>query len=169
MADPARNARPGLKSAAIVHGRLELVLNNTLCAIEAGSSRMLDFLDRAALDETTQSRLQVVFEELVANIVRHGFSARSGQSIHVKIAQGPDKVEFTFEDDGTPFNPLQAPPPPPHASIEKAKVGGLGIALVRKYASQLCYERPDKRPGQGAGSQDFVPKNRLLVTVPTRV
>ena len=165
MADPARDTRPGLKSAAIVHGRLELVLNNTLAAIEDGSACMLDFLDRAALDETTQSRLQVVFEELVANIVRHGFSARSGQSIHVTIAQGPDKVEFTFEDDGTPFDPLKAPPPPPHASLEKAKVGGLGIALVRKYASQLHYERPAQR----AGGRGFAPRNRLLVIVPTRV
>jgi len=163
MADPARGEGCGLKSAAVVNGRLELVLNNTLAAIEEGSARMLAFLDRATLDETTQNRLQVVFEELVANIVRHGFSAHSAQSILVKIGQRPDAVEFVFEDDGAPFNPLEAPPPRPYTSIEKAKVGGLGISLVTKYASRIRYERPAARDG-GHG---FLPQNRLVVTIAT--
>ena len=161
MANPVRDNRCGLRSAAIVKGKLELVLNNTLAAIEDGSACMLDFLDRSALDESTQHRLQVVFEELVSNIVRHGFFEHSGQSIHVKIDHGPGTVKFVFEDDGTPFNPLAAPAPRPYTSIESAKIGGLGISLVTKYSSQLHYERPP----QAAGGNGFSPQNRLVVTV----
>ena len=93
---------------------------------------MLDFLACSALDESTKSRLQVVFEELVSNIIRHGFSRHSDQSIHVRIDRRPDMVEFIFEDDGTPFNPLDAAAPEiQHTSIESARVGGLRIPLVK--------------------------------------
>jgi anti-sigma regulatory factor (Ser/Thr protein kinase) len=161
MANPVRDNRCGLRSATIVNGALELVLNNTLAAIEDGSTCMLDFLDRLALDESTQNRLQVVFEELVSNIIRHGFFEHSGQSIHVRIDCGPGMVNFIFEDDGTPFNPLDAPAPCSYTTIESAKVGGLGISLVSKYSSQLHYERPP----QIVGANGFSPQNRLVVTV----
>lgn len=165
MADPVRDDRPGLASSVIVDGRLELVLNNALGAIDEGSARMLDFLDGAALDEATLHRLQVVFEELVANIIRHGFSEESGQSIHVTVAQGRDAVTFIFEDDGIPFNPLEEPPPRPFTSIESAKVGGLGISLVTKYCAQIRYERPAPR----GGGNGFSPQNRLVTIIPTRL
>jgi anti-sigma regulatory factor (Ser/Thr protein kinase) len=161
MANPAWDNRSGLRSATIVNGKLELVLNNTLAAIEGGSGCMLDFLGRSALDERTQNRLQVVFEELVANIIRHGFFEHSRQSIHVKIDHGPGTIKFTFEDDGTPFNPLEAPAPCPSTSIESAKIGGLGISLVTKYSSQLHYERPP----QTLVGNGFSPQNRLVVTI----
>jgi anti-sigma regulatory factor (Ser/Thr protein kinase) len=163
MADPTQDGSCGLRSATIVNGRLELVLNNTLAAIEDGSTCMLDFLRCPALGEGTQHRLQVIFEELVSNIIRYGFSEQSSQSIHVKIDRRPDVVEFTFEDDGTPFNPLDAPTPAPYTSIERAKVGGLGISLVTKYSSQLHYEHPP----QNAGDHGFSPQNRLKVIVAT--
>jgi anti-sigma regulatory factor (Ser/Thr protein kinase) len=161
MADPARDSLCGLRSAAIVNGKLELVLNNTLAAIEDGSARMLDFLSSLAPDETAKNRLQVIFEELIANIVRHGFREYSDQSIHVKIDRQPDMVEFTFEDDGKPFNPLKAPAPRAYTSIEKAKIGGLGISLVTKYSSHLCYEGLT----EGGSGHGFSPRNRLVVKV----
>src|ERR1700759_789094 len=145
MADPAGDNCRGLRSATIVNGALELVLNNTLAAIEEGSARMLDFLAHPVLGEDAHNRLQVIFEELVANIVRHGFRGHSDQSIHVKIDRRPDTGELTFEDDGTPFNPLNVPAPRPYTSIENAKVGGLGISLVKKYSARLHYEHPPQR------------------------
>jgi anti-sigma regulatory factor (Ser/Thr protein kinase) len=162
MTGPIGDRSCGLRSAAIVNGALELVLNNSLAAIEEGSARMLDFLTEPLLSEEAHNRLQVIFEELVANIVRHGFRKDSGQSIHVKIDRRPNLVEFVFEDDGIPFNPLAAPAPRPYTSLENAKIGGLGISLVTKYAARLHYEHPT--PGTDPG---FSPQNRLVVTVAT--
>ena len=79
--------------------------------------------------------------------LRHGFCAHSGQSIHVGIERKPGMAEFTFEDDGIPFNPLDVPPPRPYTSLEKAKIGGLGVSLVTKYSTQLRYERPAQSDG----------------------
>ena len=55
-----------------------------------------------------QNRLEVLFEELVSNTIRHGFAKGSGQSIHVQVERGPDAVTLVFEDDGSPFDPTQA-------------------------------------------------------------
>jgi anti-sigma regulatory factor (Ser/Thr protein kinase) len=72
-------------------------------------------------------------------------------------------IEFTFEDDGTPFNPLSASAPSAFTSVENAKAGGLGISLVAKFSSKLRYERPAKH----IGDNDFTPRNRLVVAIAT--
>lgn len=163
MTSPLQDEPCGLRSAAIVNGGLELVLNNTLEAIEDGRCRVLDFLAGQALAEIVRHRLEVVFEELVSNTIRHGFARNSDQSIHVRVEPRPGLVEFTFEDDGIPFNPLEAEPPAPPSSIEAAKIGGRGIPLVAKFCARLSYERPASRDGQPG----FVPSNRLIVAIPT--
>jgi len=163
MANLVQNELCGLRSATVIDGRLELVLNNTLAAIEDGRRRVVEFLSSEPLGEVARHRLEMVFEELVSNIIRHGFTRNSGQSIHVRVARRPGLVEFLFEDDGIPFNPLEAAPPAAFQSIETAKLGGLGIALVRKSSKHLDYERltPD------AGGLGFSPCNRLVVSVAT--
>src|SRR5262245_16460021 len=115
----------GLRSASVVDGRLELVLNNRIAAIEEGGRCLLEFLAAQGLGEVVSHRLEVVFEELVSNTIRHGFAMHSDQSIHVRVQPRPGQVELTFEDDGRPFNPLEAAPGEPFTSIETARIGGL--------------------------------------------
>jgi anti-sigma regulatory factor (Ser/Thr protein kinase) len=161
MTGLSQDASSGLRSAAIVDGGLELVLNNTLAAISEGSCCMLDFLAAQPLGDVVRHRLEVAFEELVSNIVRHGFTKNADQSIHVRVEARPGLVEFTFEDDGIPFNPLKADAPAPLTTIETASIGGLGISLVRKFSSHLLYERL----APAAGQPGFAPCNRLVVGI----
>jgi anti-sigma regulatory factor (Ser/Thr protein kinase) len=163
MTGPFQDEQCGLRSASIVNGGLELVLNNTLRAIEDGRRRVLDFLAGQALGDGVRNRLEVVFEELVSNTIRHGFASNSDQCIHVRVQPRPGLVEFTFEDDGIPFNPLEAKPPELLTSIETAKIGGMGLPLIAKFSTQLRYERlaaGDAQPG-------FAPSNRLIVAIAT--
>ena len=163
MAKPSQSETDGIRSAAVVDGRLELVLNNRIAAIEDGRCRLVEFLADRALGDVAHHRLEVVFEELVSNIIRHGFTMHSDQTIHVRVESKPGLVEFTFEDDGWPFNPLEAKPSEPLTSIETARVGGLGIPLVAKLSATMRYERlaPD------ADITGFAPNNRLVVAVAT--
>jgi anti-sigma regulatory factor (Ser/Thr protein kinase) len=151
----------GLRSARIEDGALFLVLNNCLAAVEDGQGEVGRFLDSRALDKRIRHRIEVLFEELVANTIRHGFAEGSGQSIHVRVTQTPEAVRLTFEDDGLPFNPLEAPPPQPFTSLAEARIGGLGISLVVRLSSELRYERLDL-PAEAAG---FAPRNRTMVRV----
>jgi anti-sigma regulatory factor (Ser/Thr protein kinase) len=157
---PLNHPGGGLSSAEIVDGRLRLVLNNCIAAVEEGQSEISAFLAGHVHDAKVLHRIGVLYEELVSNIIRHGFVRDSRQSIHVSVAHKPGIVEMIFEDDGVPFNPLEAPPPEPFSSLENARIGGLGISLVVKLASDLSYERLE--PAAGGG---FAPRNRMVVRV----
>ena len=148
----------GLRSAETVDGRLKLVLNNTLAAVEDGRSEIMRFL--GPLDAMAQNRLEVLFEELVSNTIRHGFAKGSDQSIQVQVERGPDAVTLICEDDGQNFDPTQAELPEGFTSAETARVGGLGIPLIVRLSSALRYE--ELSPGSGPG---FHPRNRTTVSV----
>ena len=141
--NPAADRMPvasGLRSSTVVAGELHLALNNTIAAVEAGRQELLRFVAPLALSDRVINRLEVVFEELVSNIVRHGFAPGSDQSIAVRVVARPGAIQLTFEDDGAPFDPLAAPPAERLTSLETARLGGLGLPLVRKMAAELAYE-----------------------------
>lgn len=153
-----RRQNSGLRSAETTDGKLKLVLNNSLAAVEDGRSEIIRFL--GPLDAMAQNRLEVLFEELVSNTIRHGFAKGSDQSIHVQVERGPAAITLAFEDDGQPFDPSQAEFLQGFTSAETARVGGLGIPLIVRLSSALHYEELD--PANHAG---FRPRNRTTVSV----
>ena len=153
----------GVRSWSLDGGLLLLHLNNTLDAVEDGRQCLVAFCERHAVPAKTANRLEVIFEELVSNVLRHGFGARSDQSIRVRLAFGAGLVELTVEDDGVPFDPLADVAETGFRSLETARVGGLGIPLVVKLSASARYEPGDgARPAAHAG---FWPHNRLTVTL----
>jgi anti-sigma regulatory factor (Ser/Thr protein kinase) len=46
-----------------------------------------------------------------------------------------------IEDDGNAFNPLEKIDPEFPANVESAKIGGLGILIIRKLIDNIGYER----------------------------
>jgi serine/threonine-protein kinase RsbW len=149
----------GLRSAEVVDGDLFVILNNTMDAIEACRLEVLRYVEPLDLSEMVINRLEVVLEELIANIVRHGFDAGSDQSILIALSTQTGDIELVIEDDGRPFNMLEAPVRAPYESIDTAEVGGLGIPLVRKMTRSIAYE-------SGGGAPDE-PVNRLIVILAT--
>ena len=105
-------------------------------------------LDGEALNATTRYNTELVFEEIVANIVGHG--ARKGREpeVRVTLEARPDSIVLIFDDDGVPFDPRGRPDPVKPKSLEAAKVGGFGLMLVRRAASSLEYLRTAKDRNQ---------------------
>ncbi len=114
----------------------------TLDGLAQGAGALRDLLNVQQVDVTRRNNIEVVFEEVVANIVRHG-APRS--DVGVAIAFGDDEIVMTFEDDGVPFDPRERPDPVAPTSIDDATVGGLGLVLLRKL-TRMAYERtPEER------------------------
>jgi serine/threonine-protein kinase RsbW len=154
----------GVRSSEIVGGDLRLVLNNTIAAVEDGRQWILERLEPLRLGPAAINRLEVIFEEVIANIVRHGFEARSDHTILVLVATVTDAIVLTFEDDGIPFNPLEVPEPQPFTSIETAKIGGLGVPLVRRLSTNMSYQQVHRQTVDGRALR---PCNRLVVSIAT--
>jgi len=89
---------------------------------------------------------QVVLDEMLSNIVHHGYEEQGGGSpIEVQLELGEGVLQLTIVDDAAPFDPLGAAAPDTTRPAEQRPVGGLGIFLVRKLMDDVEYERRDGR------------------------
>lgn len=87
--------------------------------------------------------VQLCLEEAVANIIMYGGAKDDPIEIAVELERNGTTLVARIEDNGRQFDPTHAPPPAPAASLEEAKVGDLGIHLMRSFASGMDYERRD--------------------------
>jgi serine/threonine-protein kinase RsbW len=113
-------------------------------------------LDTHALGERARYMSELVFEEIVTNIIRHGYADAGEHVIRVSLDVPADSIVLCFEDDGVPFDPRQVPVGPIESAesrLSRADDGGRGLLLVGKAASHIEYERT--ADGQ----------NRLTVTI----
>lgn len=79
----------------------------------------------------------------MANIIR--YSGAAGQDIALELAASGRDVLATIEDNGQSFDPTTFPPPSQPTSLTDARVGKLGIHLMRNLASEMRYERRSGR------------------------
>lgn len=106
-------------------------------------------LDRAGVGGRARGHAELVFEEVVSNVMRHG----AAHQIEAGVETRDDSLLLSFEDDGPPFDPLQHPDPVLPKHVDEAREGGLGLFLVRKVAAAVRYERTTEAT------------NRLVVTI----
>jgi anti-sigma regulatory factor (Ser/Thr protein kinase) len=135
-----RNA-PAAPPARAGHDVETRSLPSRLAAVAEG----LEFVRTCAAQHRASERCiynaELVFEEMFTNIVRHAHGGRGEQRIVVRMSSDGRDLLLEFEDDGPEFDPTRAAAPVTPASIAEARVGGLGIALVRKVASRMRYAR----------------------------
>ena len=91
------------------------------------------------LHEEMIAHLNLVLEEVVSNIIRHGYGGREDGEVSLAIRFAPEAIAVTVEDQGMPFNPLEHPDPDLTTPLEEREVGGLGVYLVRKLTDELDY------------------------------
>jgi anti-sigma regulatory factor (Ser/Thr protein kinase) len=133
--------------------RLALDFPATLAGFERGFAELRSGLGRESLTPAARYNVELVFEEIVANIVRYGAQGRV-VDVRVTLDRNDASIAITFDDDGVPFDPTKRPDPTPAKSLADASIGGRGIMLVRRIASAIDYSRtPEQR-------------NRLVVTLP---
>jgi serine/threonine-protein kinase RsbW len=136
--------------------RVEIRFPGTHQGFAQAFVRLRRILQGANLDCAPRYNAELVFEEIVANIVNYGAADGRELDVRVTLESRADSLVLTFEDDGVQFDPRGHPDPVPAKSLDEAKVGGFGLMLVRRAASALEY----LRTAEG--------RNRLTVTVPRR-
>lgn len=93
----------------------------------------------ASLTPQTESRLAIIAEELVSNLMDHA-EMPVGAAIELVITLDTGLVRLTLTDNGVPFDPrtsLLAPIP--------ARGGGAGLALLQAWAVIESYEQVGSR------------------------
>lgn len=135
---------------------LVLNLSNQPGVIEESRLAVAAFLEPLGVVARTMNRVEVVLEELLSNLIRHGHDI---SSIMVAAGYRGGSIDLVVEDDGAVFDPLGKPDPDPFTSLAEAPLGGLGIALVRRLTCAARYDRV----GDGAAA-----RNRVSVSITNR-
>lgn len=114
-------------------------------ALERVSPLVLDVAERLEREGVGGRALfgaQLVVEELVSNVVRHGYHGDAKQRVDVSLRMDEDRLELEIVDRAPAYDPLtKAPLPDIGASLERRSLGGLGVHLAKRYADELRYER----------------------------
>jgi anti-sigma regulatory factor (Ser/Thr protein kinase) len=102
------------------------------------------FLSPHNLASRIEYAVELVLEEIIVNIVTHGYHDQKKHEIVVEVTLLERKIVFTFLDGGRPFNPLSVAPPDLHKDeIESIDKGGLGMHFVRTMRQSMEYRRSE--------------------------
>lgn len=96
---------------------------------------------RFAIPEAVQFAMNLCLEEVLANIIHHGYGDQSDCPIDVCFSKPRDGYFIlTVEDQAASFNPVDSPELPAMSEHEETPLGGQGIRLLRKFADSLEYQ-----------------------------
>lgn len=96
------------------------------------------------------SALHLALEEIVTNVITHGYHGDSARSLTVKLEEmAADRIRAVVNDDAPAYNPLARAEVDTALSLEARPVGGLGVHLVKKLMDVCAYEH---REGQNVFS-----------------
>jgi sigma-B regulation protein RsbU (phosphoserine phosphatase) len=124
---------------------LEIRLKNKVSELDGVNQTLREFGHRHGLASKVIHDLNLALEEILTNIISYGYTDNREHEIKVRLSAQLGEVSVEIEDDGQPFNPLEAPEPDITKPLEERKIGGLGIHLVRKLMDSLEYKRQGER------------------------
>jgi sigma-B regulation protein RsbU (phosphoserine phosphatase) len=87
--------------------------------------------------------LRLALEEIVANVVRHGYGEGQPGEIEIRVGLAGDTVRLEVRDHARPFNLLEAPGPDLEVPLDDRPSGGLGVHLVRRLMDRVDYAREE--------------------------
>jgi phosphoserine phosphatase RsbU/P len=94
-----------------------------------------------AVDDRALFRARVCISELATNVIEHGQVDPADGTIDLELRNKMPTLEIEISAPGIEFDPTIVPAKP----IDKDRIGGLGLHLVRAYANSLRYRRVGQR------------------------
>ena len=107
---------------------------------------MTDFVRKGAreanLPELHMRQLELLIEEILVNIWRYSYPENAPGTVAVTYSvPRTGEMEVEVADQGIEFDPLTAGPPDLTLDLSQRPIGGLGIFLLKSFASSLNYRR----------------------------
>ena len=120
------------------HGGFVAELPCRIASVEDGRLALLAYLGNHDIDALVINRIEVILEEIVSNVVRHG---KGADYVRIRANCSGGEIRLIIEDNGTPFDPFAAAEPDRFTTVSEAKLGGQGIPLVKRLSRSVHYER----------------------------
>jgi serine/threonine-protein kinase RsbW len=126
-------------------------LDTVLAGKRSEIPRLAEIIQRFGSDNRLSvddiMRIRLVLDEIVVNIVAHGFEDAGDANHHeIQIHLGLDDREvltIRVTDDARAYDPRLAPAPRFDLPIEERRKGGLGVHIVKAIMDTIDYKRVD--------------------------
>ncbi|MGD8802590.1 MAG: ATP-binding protein [Gammaproteobacteria bacterium] len=99
---------------------------------------LADSFEHLPVNKEFRHDLKLVSEELLANIINHGYEDSTEGHIDIELAADEHSVYMTFTDSARAFNPLERNHPD---ILNDLAEGGMGLLLVKSLTDEQCYKR----------------------------
>ena len=120
-----------------------------------------EFCRREDVPAEARWRIQVALDEILSNIVKHGYREHAG-AIALAFSQDGRDVTVEVVDTAAEFDPRDAPAADTTSPLDARRAGGLGVRFAQALVDELAYDRRGEenhlrltwhlRPG-GAGTE----------------
>ena len=120
---------------------LIFTLKNDVTELKKISSYLQKFPGSQGLTKKTLFEITLCIDEHVTNIITHGYPDDGAHGIRITLFREEHRFIVRIEDDGPLYNPMEAAVSAFETRLEKRRIGGLGIYLVRHYMDDMSYER----------------------------
>ena len=120
-------------------------LKNNLSELESVNKVVAEFAERHHLSSKVLFNLNLALEEILTNVISYGYDDKDEHQITVRLFLEQGQLNVEVEDDGRPFNPLEAPEP------------DLSSLLPKSARSWLLaeHERKDRRHSDPRGREQI--------------
>ncbi|HSV46277.1 MAG TPA: ATP-binding protein [Ramlibacter sp.] len=130
--------------------RFSRVLSSRLDEIALLAQALEDWGDEAGVAPAAIAHMNLMLDELITNIVQHGYRGQAGGHIGVEAQATGGALQVELTDHAFAWDPLQGPAVDTTLGIDEREIGGLGIHFVRTLADELEYARLPEGAGPAA-------------------
>jgi len=120
--------------------RARLELTSTLADLGRVAPWVGELAAAYVFSEDVRFAIELCLEEVLSNIVRHGYAGETGHALTVDFIRAEGKALFVVEDSAPAFEPLQ-PGEAVSADLNTITPGGQGLRLLYRFANSVKYER----------------------------
>ena len=118
-----------------------LTIRNDLAEVGRTLTWVDDLVEPLELSPEATYAVQLCLEEAVVNIISYAFEPNTRHDVRIEVWRDGRMVFAEIIDDGRPFDPRAQQAPQQPADLESAQIGGLGITLMRNFATDIAYRR----------------------------
>jgi serine/threonine-protein kinase RsbW len=126
-------------------GRASLELRPDISELARLATAFTAFATQHAVPADALNALQLSLEEVVTNVITHGYQKSGSKMVQVRLTARPGEFIAEVEDEAPAFDPLARAVPDLAQPLEDRPIGGLGVHLVKNLMDTVTYKRDGNR------------------------
>ena len=95
----------------------------------------------AGMDEAGRCAVEMATDEACSNIIEHAYQASNLGEIKCECEFDENTFTVILHDHGKPFDINMVPAPDLENSLDRRRIGGLGVFLIRELMDEVRYEK----------------------------